>query len=99
VNFYSKISATSSHFSNIGKQSRQGKKVARSSQKEAALPAKGSNSIAGAKDKTPIKCQERNCQCQQVDQLTPPTKPPPQCTNILGAAGAAAREQLKADLE
>jgi hypothetical protein len=73
--------------------------VVRSSQKEAALPAKGSNSIAGAKDKTLIKCQEHNCQCKQVDQVTPPTKPPLQCTKIPDAAREAAREQLKADLE
>jgi hypothetical protein len=49
----------------MGKQSQQGKKVARSSQKEAALPAKGSNSTAGAKDK-----KEDNCQCKQVYQAT-----------------------------
>jgi hypothetical protein len=74
--------------------------VAKSSQKEAALPVKGSNSTAGAKDKTLlIKHQECNCQCKQVDQVTPPTKPPLQCTNILDAARAAASEQLKADLE
>jgi hypothetical protein len=68
----------------------------RSSQKEAALPAKGSNSTA-AKDKTLIKHQEHNRQCKQVDQATTPMKlvpPQLQCANILDAARAAAREQL-----
>jgi hypothetical protein len=47
-----------------------------------------------------IKHQEHNRQRKQVDQVTPQTKLPLQCTNIPDAARAAAREQeLKADLE
>jgi hypothetical protein len=75
VNSYSKTSATSSHSSNISKQSQQGKMVVRSSRKEAALPEKGGNSTV-AKNKSLMKCQECNCQCKQVDQGKPPRKPP-----------------------
>jgi hypothetical protein len=98
VNSYSKTSATSSHFSNIGKQSRQGNMAARSSQKEVALPAKGSNSTA-AKNKNLMKCQDCNRQCKQADQAKPPRKPPPEWANISDFARAAAREQSKADQE
>jgi hypothetical protein len=61
VNPYSKTSATSSHSSNIGKQSQQGKMVATLSQKDVALPTKGGNSTA-AKNKNLMKCQECNRQ-------------------------------------
>jgi hypothetical protein len=71
VNSYCKTSATSSHFSNISKQSQQGKTGARSSQKEVALPAMGGNSNA-AKNKNLMKCQECNRQCKQADQAKPP---------------------------
>jgi hypothetical protein len=98
MNSYSKTSATSSHSSNISKQSRQGKTVARSSRKEVALPAKGGNSSA-AKNKNLMKCQECNRQCKQADQANPPRKPPPERANISDFARAAAREQPKADQE
>jgi hypothetical protein len=99
VNSYSKASATSSHFSNIGKRSRQGKMVARSSRKEVALPAKGSNSTAAKNKNLLMKCQECNRQCKQADQAKPPRKPPPEWANISDFARAAAREQPKADRE
>jgi hypothetical protein len=72
--------------------------VARSSQKEAALPAKGGNSTI-AKNKNLMKCQECNRQCKQADQAKPPRKPPPEWANISDFARAAAREQPKADRE
>jgi hypothetical protein len=72
--------------------------VARSSQKEAALPAKGGNSTV-AKNKNLMKCQECNRQCKQVDQAKPPRKPPLERANISSFARAAAREQPKADRE
>jgi predicted metal-binding protein len=100
MNSYSKTSATSSHFSNISQQSRQGKSAVRLSQKEAALPAKGSNSSTAAKNKNLMKCQECNRQCKQADQAKPPRKPPPEWANISDfAREPAAREQPKADRE
>jgi hypothetical protein len=98
VNSYSKTSATSSHSSNIGIQSQQGKTAARLFRNEVALPAKGGNSTA-AKNKNLMKCQECNCQCKQADQAKPPKKPPLEWANISDFARAAAREQPKADWE
>jgi hypothetical protein len=72
--------------------------VARLSQKEAALPAKGGNSTA-AKNEKLMKCQECNRQCKQADQAKPSRKPPWEWANISDFAGAAAREQPKADQE
>jgi hypothetical protein len=57
--------------------------AARSSQKEAALPAKGNNSSTAAKNKNLIKCQECNRQCKEADQAKPPGKSPHQGREII----------------
>ena len=82
----------------MGKQGLQGKMAVQSSRKEAALLAKGGNSSA-AKEKNLKKCQERNLQRKQSDQVDAPMKPPPARANIPDFARAAAREQLKAAQE
>jgi tRNA(Ile2) C34 agmatinyltransferase TiaS len=82
----------------MGKQSWQGKMVARLSRREVALLAKGGNSSA-TKDKNHMKCQECNRQSKQSDPANTPMKLPPAWANIPDVARAAAREQLKADQE
>jgi hypothetical protein len=52
-------------------------------QKEANLPAKGSNGSTAAKNKNLMKCQECNHQCKEADQAKPPRKSPHQGREII----------------
>jgi hypothetical protein len=65
------------HFGNMGKGNKKGKTYVKASRKAAALPVKGANSTHMAKGRLATECQERNRQCQEVMEVTTPSKPLP----------------------
>jgi hypothetical protein len=78
TNSYSNLLPPSLYFGKMGKGSKRGKIYTKASGKAAALPVlKGANSTHMTKGRLTTERQACNYQCQEVMEVTTPTKPPP----------------------
>jgi hypothetical protein len=84
----------------MGKGDKRGKTSTKDFRKATALPVKGGSNTHMTKGKLATKCQECSHQCQQVMEVTTPTKLQPLAwESISDATRVAAQERLKAEQE